>query len=190
MSEQNVLDRSWCYLAGPIECVSDGGVAWRREFIKLAKQVNLKIEFLDPTNKPGKTLHQINEDRNYQKSLKIAGKWKELCDFVSEYRRLDLRIVDQSDFLVAMIDPTIPQWGTSNEIYEAERQHKPIFFVCKGGLVNLPNWLFGLVNLPDESKGIRSNVFDNIEDVISELIKINNGEIPIDDEWVLLRRYV
>jgi hypothetical protein len=113
-----------------------------------------------------------------------------LKKYVHAYRRFDLRFVDISDFLIAAIDPGIPQWGTSNEVYEAERQHKPIFFIVEGGLSVLPRWLFDLVDLNDEQSGTRCNVFQTVEEVVEELVALDNGDLPMRDKWVLVRKHI
>lgn len=186
--EPGLLDSSTCYLSGAMDYVADHGIGWRRAFIDLCRQRNLKIDFIDPTNKPGEPHDKIDENKSYQTSLKVAGKFRELQEYVKGYRHEDLRYVDGSDFLVAVINPKVPQWGTSDEIYTAERQQKPIFFVIEGGLKNLPNWLFAVVNLGDGFE--RSNVFDSIEDVVDELVLIDDGSIPMCKKWVLFRKHL
>ncbi len=179
------LDQSLCYLSGPMEFVADHGVEWRRNFIKLSDEAGLRIDYIDPTNKPGDETAKIGENKDHQNRLKAEGRYVELQEYVDSYRRQDLRYTDLADFLVAVVDPRVPQWGTSNEIYVAEWAHKPMFFICDGGLKNLPNWLFGVI----EIKG-RCNVFESVEEVIEELKRYNSGEVPINDKWVLIRSYV
>lgn len=176
------LEKSTAYLSGAMEYVKDGGVFWRRKFIKLVKEANLKIDCIDPTSKPG----NINEDKITQKELQQNGCWEQLKTYVSNYRRSDLRFVDLSDFIVCFVDPTVPQWGTANEVFEAERQHKPSFFICEGGLYTLPRWLFGVIQL--ENENARCNVFNSVEEVIDELIGLDKGIYPMDSEWVLIRK--
>lgn len=181
------LDNAVGYLSGAMEMVSDHGVGWRRKFIDLSKNANLNIDYIDPTNKPSNSENKIGEDKNYQNSLKKEGKWKELKEYVSQYRRLDLRYTDISDFLIAAIVPGIAQYGTSNEIYVAEEQHKPIFFYCEEGLYNFPNWLFPLIKFND-NKPI--NIFQKLEDIIQKLCDLNDGKEKIGDEWVLVRKFI
>lgn len=180
------LDLALGYLSGPMEYVSDHGVEWRRKFIKLIYEAGLDIDLIDPTNKPGN--HQkLGEDKGYQTKLKKEKRWKELSEYVAEYRRYDLRYVDYSDFIVVVVDPRVPQWGTSNEVYFAEMQHKPTFFVCEGGLENLPNWLFDLLDFENDQP---INVFENIEEVVQVLKQIDSGEKELSKEWVLVRKYI
>ena len=185
-----ILTGACCYLSGAMEFVSDHGVGWRRKFIELLKEKNLKIDCIDPTNKPGGKDVDVNENKNYQIECQSQGRFLELQEYVSQYRRYDLRFVDLSDFLIAVIDPTVPQWGTSNEIYEAERQHKPIFFVIEGGLHKLPRWLFDVIKIEDKSKGVRGNIFETIEQVVEELILLDSAQIPLTKNWVLVRHHI
>ena len=179
-----------CYLSGAIESASDDGVGWRRRFIDLSKEANLHIDFIDPTNKPGGIDVKIKEDKNYQIDLQNNGEFLKLKEYVSEYRRYDLRFVDLSDFLVVAINPKIHICGTYDEVFTAERQHKPIFFICEGGLKKLPRWLFGVVDVEDKDNGIRGNVFETIEQVIDELVQFDTGKIHMNDEWVLIRKHL
>lgn len=185
---EGLLEGACCYLSGPMEFVADHGVEWRRKFIKMAHERGLKIDFIDPTDKPGDEEQKIGEDKGYQTSLKKARNWTALRDYVQDYRRLDLRFVDLSDFLVVVVDPRVPQWGTSNEVYFAEMQHKPMFFICDGGLDNLPNWLFDVIDLPDALKDRRLNVFGSVEEVVDELIGYDTGAFKMSKKWVLIRR--
>lgn len=184
------LDGSLCYLSGPMEYAKDNGIVWRRKFIKLCQKKGLKITFIDPTNKPGKEDLEIEEDKKTQIHLQETGQFLELKKYVSAYRRADLRFVDYSDFLVVLVDPNVHMCGTYNEIFTAEQQHKPIFFVCEGGLKKLPRWLFGVIDLDDPKKDKRCNVFESFEQVIEELEKINNGSLDTSHEWVLIRKHL
>jgi len=184
------LDEACCYLSGPMEFASDHGVGWRRKFIDLAWEKGLDIDFIDPTNKPGGDELKCGEDKSFQIKLQEEGKFIELRNYVARYRRYDLRFVDLSDFLVAVVDPKVHMCGTYNEIFIAEQQHKPCFFVCEGGLKKLPRWLFDVIDLEDPDKGTRCNVFENIEDVIQELVDIDSGKLPMSNKWVLIRKHL
>ena len=182
------LDGACGYLSGAMEFVADHGVEWRRKFIKLINQSGLKIDLIDPTDKPGGI--KIGENKSHQEMLQKQGRWKELQEYVGDYRRADLRYTDNSDFLVVVVDPRVPQWGTSNEVYEAERQHKPMFFICDGGLANLPRWLFDVIDLDEGTGHYRKhcNVFQTVEEVVEHLMALDNGSIPLSKKWVLVRK--
>jgi hypothetical protein len=176
------LDKAVGYLSGAMEFVQDNGIIWRREFITSARLAGLKIDFIDPTNKPGGEELHVGEQRDYQIQLQKSGNFEKLKNYVHQYRRIDLRFVDLSDFLISVVDPKIPQWGTSNEIYVAEKQHKPIFVICEGGLYNLPRWLFDVVDL--------NCVFKTANEVIEKLVLLDSGKIELDNEWVLIRKFI
>jgi len=187
-SESGRLDGACGYLSGPMEFVADHGVEWRRKFVRLVGEAGLKIDLIDPTNKPGGIDIKIGENKAHQETLQREGRWKELRQYVKSYRRYDLRFVDISDFLVVVVDPRVPQWGTSNEVYVAELQHKPMFFICDGGLHNLPRWLFDVIDLDNPEKGKRCNVFQSVEEVVTELVSLDMGLYPMSNEWVLVRK--
>lgn len=184
------LNGATCYLSGPMEFVADHGVAWRRKCITLCRQKGLKIDFIDPTDKPGGKDIKIGENKEHQIMLQSQGRWKELRDYVHAYRRYDLRFVDLSDFLIVVIDPTIFQCGTLDEVFLAERQHKPMFFICEGGLSKLPRWLFDVIDLEDPATKTRCNVFTSVEDCVDEIVGIDRGWFPMSSEWVLVRRHI
>lgn len=184
------LKGSCCYLSGAMEFASDHGVGWRRQLIRMIEEAGLGIDFIDPTNKPGEDELKIGEDKHKQVELQEKGMYHELKKYVSAYRRYDLRFVDLSDFLIAVIDPKIHLCGTYDEIFTAERQHKPMFFICEGGLKKLPRWLFDVIDLDDDVKGTRCNVFETLDEVVDELIGIDMGLIPMTKEWVLIRNFI
>jgi hypothetical protein len=173
-----------------MEFAKDHGIEWRRKFIDLAWSKGLDIDFIDPTNKPGGEDLKVQEDKEVQIKLQEAGEYFKLREYVSLYRRFDLRFVDISDFLVIVVDPTIHMCGTYNEVFIAEQQHKPCFFICEGGLKTLPRWLFDVIDLDEPERGKRCNVFQTIDQVIEELTLIDSGVIPMSNKWVLMRKHI
>lgn len=176
------LDEATGYLSGPMEFVSDHGVEWRRKFIKLSNQAGLDIHYIDPTNKPGGEEMQIGENKDLQVRLQSEGRFEELRQYVGDYRHYDLRFVDLCDFIVVVVDPSIPQWGTANEVYFAERQKKPRFCIIEGGEYKLPRWLFDVFSADE--------IFQSPEAVIEHLVKLDRGEIALDKRWVLVRKFL
>lgn len=169
-----------------MEMAADHGVIWRREFINLVQESGLKIDCIDPTNKPCGL--SIGEDKEYQQQLQKSGKFKQLQDYVHRYRRYDLRFVDYCDFIVVAVTPEIAQWGTANELYFAEMQHKPRFIICKGGLYNLPRWLFDVIKIDDRNTS--PEIFESPADLTKYLTELNSGTIPLDEKWVLIRKNI
>jgi nucleoside 2-deoxyribosyltransferase len=176
------LDHATIYLSGPMEFVADAGVEWRKNFRRLIEEKGLKIKVIDPTQKPGESATAIAENKSYQERLQQEGRFEELRCYVHNYRRKDLRFVDISDAIVAVIDRNIYQCGTLNEVFVAEAQHKPILAIVEGGLYKLPRWLFDVLDF--------NLIFESVEEVIEYLELINQQENILDDRWVLVRKYL
>lgn len=176
------LDGALAYLSGAMEYVADHGIDWRREFIELSTKAGLKIDYIDPTNKPGPAEHQIGENKVHQEMLQKTGRFAELKEYVEDFRHLDLRYTDLSDFLIVSISPGVPQWGTANEVFQTEHDRKPMFFICPGGMHQFPRWLFGPADL--------DMIFESSEQVIERLVKLDRGELPLSKKWVLIRKEI
>lgn len=176
----NVLDGSVCYLSGAMEKAADFGISWRQKFIKLTKDLNIRA--IDPTNKPKTLGNQCIEDKNKVQRLKDAEKWDELSDFAKSFRRADLRFCDLCDFLVVYVDKDVPTWGTPDELYTVEDQKKPIFAIVEGGKKQTPAWLFAVLD--------HNYIFSSVEECVEHLRNINNGTIPLNNRWVLIRQYL
>lgn len=168
------------YLSGAMDAAPDLGIGWREKFIKLTSHLNLDI--INPCVKPPGCSVEIQNGHRVSTTLRENKDWQGMQKFVKKLRREDLRFTDISDFLIAYIDPEVPSYGTPDEIYTAERQKKPLFCIIKGGIEKLPVWLFGVFEL--------NEIFSTVEECVAHLEKINNGEIPLDDRWVLIRDYL
>jgi len=177
------------YLSGAIEYVPDAGIAWRRKFSTLVQKVELDVGLFDPTDKPNGKIGA--EDTNYQIELQKRGQFKELQRYVRAYRRHDLHGTDAADFIIVVVNPLIPQWGTANETYVAERRHIPSYFVCDAGLYGLPRWLFDVIDKIQSDDPIiaqqEANVYNSIEEVVDELVALDRGKKPLSEEWELIR---
>jgi hypothetical protein len=67
-------------------------------------------------------------------------KWAEFKEFGKEIRRIDLRMVDKSDFIIAKIDMDVVMAGTIEEITWANMQRKPVLLWCPQGIQKLAGW--------------------------------------------------
>jgi len=177
-----VLDKTLCYLVGPIDEDPDDGKVWRMKLKNKIIEKKIGIQFLDPTDKLGNLAGEIGDEKAYHKKLKREHRWEELSKFMHKVGRHDLRQVDISDFIIAKIDRNIHLCGTYDEVFTADRQHKPILMIIEGGKENAPSWLFAFYDY--------NLMFDSDDECIEYLIKINDGEINIDDRWVLIRKYL
>ena len=174
-----VLNKSIVYLSGPIDHAKDHGVGWREEF-KLKTEA-IGLVYLDPTKKPGEKMSETTVEKNTVAEFKKNKDWDGLKKYVKNFRRIDLRFVDLSDFLVIYIDTSVHMMGSYDELFVAERQRKPIFAIVEGGIEKASSWLFGCST---------EKLFNNLDECVEHLHKINNGEIKLSDKFCLIRKYI
>jgi hypothetical protein len=134
----------------------DGGIEWRKHIQQELK--DLSIIWLDPTNKPTDEAVEDIENRQGRLEEKRQGRYDDITAKMSRIRKIDLRLVDLADFLIVHLDLSIYSVGTYNELFEADRQSKPILIHMEGGKEQLPDWLFATI--PHEM------VFSTWEDLI------------------------
>lgn len=182
MKNKNILDGALTYLCGPIDNAPDDGVGWRQRIKKGIKDKNIDLSVLDPTEKFGDLVSESKEEKELHFKLKKEEKYDELTKYMKKIVRHDLRQVDLCDFLIAKIDINIHACGSYHEMILADIQHKPILLVVEGGKQNTPSWLFGILD--------HNLFFDTEEQLIDFLDKVNNGEIKLDDKWVLFRKEI
>jgi nucleoside 2-deoxyribosyltransferase len=175
---QHLLHRTKCYLAGNIEN-SDAPNYWR-DLVK-SELAETGIIFFDPLKKP--FLDSVNEDKEHIArlvKLRQESRFDELSKIMRKIRVEDLSLVDRSDFLIALISAKTASWGTAEEVFWANRMKKPIFLVVAEGQRACPFWIFG--TLPSDQ------IYENIENVITAIKKLDSGEKKIDlSRWKIFR---
>jgi len=178
---KNILKKALVYLAGAIDNASDHGIEWRTYFRSQLKKRNIKLTILDPTKKIGSMVDEVKEKKIHL-ALKKNHEWKKLSKYMKAIVRKDLRQVDFSDFLVVKIDPKVHTCGTYSEIQIADLQHKPILVIIDGGRELAPSWLFGILDY--------RLMFDNEDECLDYLDRVNRGKIILDDKWFLIRNKI
>jgi hypothetical protein len=123
--------------------VEDGGVEWRRQL--RYQHDDLKIVWLDPTDKPIDLGVEDNESRERRRQAKALGQYDTVTNEINPIRRVDLRMVDISDWLAVNIDLDVHACGTLEEVFLANRQKKPILVHIEQGKCNAPDWLFATI---------------------------------------------
>lgn len=131
------------YLAGAMDRVADGGIAWR---INLQEALaDLEVVWLDPTCKPIEIGVEDMENREYRRRMKEAEGYDSVQADMKIIRSVDLRMVDLSDFLVINIDLDVHQCGTYEELFLGNREKKPLIIRVEQGKRKCPDWLLGTV---------------------------------------------
>lgn len=175
---KKILNHTKVYVVGAIQ-YDNNAREWReRATIELAK---LGIIVFNPFEKP--FVNSVPEDEMTKSFLlnKLAdGDFETVRNHMKLIRAYDLRCVDLSDFIIANIDPQTASWGSADEIFTSLRMKKPVFLIVKGGVKKCPLWLLGSIPI--------NFIYESLDDVIADLIKIDSGEKPIDCKyWKLLK---
>ena len=139
----NRLNNQRVYLAGAIDRVPDRGIGWRENISPFLKSLGVNIN--DPLKKSGDLGIEDSLTYSQKKALKASQDYDNLSLLMKQIRRVDLRLVDISDFLIVNLDLDIHPCGTYEEIFWANRQKKPIIVHVEQLKQAAPDWLFGTV---------------------------------------------
>lgn len=170
------------YLAGPIDYLDDRGVGYRSELKKKLIDIGLSPNMiLDPTDKPVTYdgYKDFDTEKEHYYNLRKHGQWDELEKMCQMTMHVDLRLVDKSDVLIAVLNPDVPMFGTIHEIVAARQQKKPVLIVDPRGREGTSIWAIGLVGY--------KNIFKTIDEVVAYFSDVINEKITLDHtEWLFL----
>tara|TARA_Y100000004_G_scaffold91563_1_gene102595 strand:+ start:2942 stop:3478 length:537 start_codon:yes stop_codon:yes gene_type:complete len=174
----NLLENTKTYLVGHMQYAN--GEDWRKRVeVELQK---LKIITFNPYRKP--FVKDVEEDDNARQKMAedmSNGFYGDVAKRMHVIRNYDLNLVDRSDFIIANILPEVASWGSAEELVTAVRMKKPIFISMEGGKAKTPLWILGM--LPHHY------IYDNIDQILQMIKKIDSGKKAIDsDRWRLLRK--
>lgn len=134
------------YLCGAMDAANDNGVGWRQNLQNELE--DLEIIWLDPTRKPIERCPEDMETKQYLQTSKRLHNYEAVANTMRLIRSIDLRMTDISDFLVVNIDLKVFSCGTWEELFNANREKKPIILRVEQGKEMCPNWIYGV--LPHE----------------------------------------
>lgn len=173
----NRLRGTMCYLAGPMTDCPDLGVGWRDAVIPDLREMGVVV--LDPTRKPIEIGREDEDARSNWVDYRRNGELAKLRDEMKVIRRVDLRMIDLSSFMIVRLDGT-PTMGTYEEIALGVREQKPVLIWLDGELnkANVNAWLLSQVPL--------EHVFESREELVDYLRGIDTSpEHPTDRRWML-----
>lgn len=174
----NNLKDMLCYSVGPIDRVEGAGKEWRLELDTWLPQLGVK--HLNPHNKPFKGPSESDEDRQKVNELKKIKAFERIKQIYGNIRKVDLRCVDLSSFLIARIDVDVHMCGTYEEITTANRQKKPILCHVVQGVEHTPSWL--IYQLPEWS------FFDSMDEIKRYLNGVNTADhYWLDERWTIFK---
>lgn len=162
----NRLKNQRVYLAGAMDRVADRGATWRDNITPFLEELGIIV--FNPITKPTTTGMEDNDSHIIKSKLKQKERYEELSEMMKVIRRVDLRLVDISDFLIVNLNLEIHPCGTYEEIFTANRCKKPILIHMEQRKNNAPDWLFGTI--PHQM------IFSQWDDLKSYLIHINQDE--------------
>lgn len=162
----NRLKNQRVYLAGAMDRVPDRGVTWRDNITPFLEDMGVVV--FNPITKPTTTGLEDHDSHIVKTKLKQQERYDELTEMMKVIRRVDLRLVDISDFLVVNLDLDTHPCGTYEEIFTANRGKRPILIHVEQGKQNAPDWLFGTI--PHQM------IFSHWDDLKSYLKHINSDE--------------
>jgi hypothetical protein len=174
----NILNKTKAYLAGNLENANHTTNTWRSYIKEELKSSN--ITFLSPLEHM--FIDDIPENEGNQsvvKGYRANGDFEAAHQHMKKIIRKDLRLVDISDFFIFNFDTKTPTYGTMHELVLASQQRKPVF-ISVGDKHNCPLWIMGLFP--------HKYIYNNVEEIVGVLKKIDKGEIEINNSrWRLLK---
>lgn len=139
--QPNRLFLNRVYMVGPMDRAIGRGKQWREELTPFLQSKGMLV--LNPCEK--QLLNE--EDLETEEILKKRHEAKLNGDFdyvvsKSRIRDIDLRLVDEANFLICNLDLDQSPCGTWEEVFSGNRQKKPAIIMCPQGLHKIPDWLF------------------------------------------------
>ena len=155
------------------------GRGWREQITPPLTEMGITV--FNPYSKP--FVQNSDEDEPVHDQLQQwlnDGDYDRVAEKMKQIRNFDLRLCDISDFIIAQINPKVASWGSAEELVTSIRMKKPVFLSIEGGKQLTPFWILGM--LPHKY------IYNNVDEIINVLKKIDSGEKTIDSEcWRLLR---
>lgn len=172
----NILNKTTCTVIGPMQ-FADGRSIRSHLTEELGKY---GITVYDHYHKP--FVNSVDEDENVRANFKVwleNGEYDKLAERKS-IRTFDLKLIDISDFIIIMFDPTVLTVGTWEEFFWANRLKKPIFFVNTKGKKTTPYWIFWTIP--------HKYIYSSVEEMLTTINDIDSGKHSLDSErWKLLK---
>jgi nucleoside 2-deoxyribosyltransferase len=174
----NILKKTKTYLAGAMQYETDGR-SWRDDMTEFLQEINVTV--FNPYEKP--FINAPKEDENTHArmaALMANGEFDEVHDHFKQVRAFDLSMVDRADFIICYINPSVPTFGTIEELSTAIKIKRATFVVVEGGKQNTPLWIMGM--LPHKY------IYNSFKEVKNMLSDIDKGIKNIDsDRWRLFK---
>jgi len=186
-----LLENTRCYLAGPVEH-DEAATSWRQDVAAFLSELNIKSydplikpPWLDPICHVGPPAYRKAIEHGPQHET-LDGRLilvteKAAIDANHMMRVADLRIVHAVDWIICYL-PIKFTSGTFEEIYEALRVGKPVYFCCPNGIPS--TWLLAAAARDDDYK---EYFFNDWESLKQHILEIDKGCVPLDPiKWIFM----
>jgi hypothetical protein len=176
---KNLLHGTRCYMIGAMEF--QNGEGWRNDVKK--RLSGRGIQFFDPYHKP--FTHDVPED---EESRRQMSKWREEGQYDLLESRMNHVVADDlwlcyaCDWFIAHINPTVPSWGSADELYTVIEIGKPVFISIDHpkGKKATPYWWFGKIP--------HKYIYDTLPEIMDIVEHLDEGVIPMhSNKWKLLK---
>lgn len=170
------------YLAGPVDFVKDRGTGFRASITKKLMKIGLERKMiLNPCEKPVhyEAYKDFDSEADHYQMLKKHRMWDELETQMKMTIHVDLRMVDLSDVIIAVINPDVHMFGTIHEIVQARQQKKPVLVIDPRGKEGTSVWALGLCGY--------KHIFKTEDECMDYLGDVLSGKLEVDmTEWLFL----
>jgi hypothetical protein len=177
---ENILEHTKCTVIGPMENNTvTGGQSIRQYFKDQLRPMGITV--FDHYDNP-----LLGADHTEGVELtKDLLHWRNTGQYdkierLSNIRDADLALITKSDFIVFDYRPRMQMCGSWEELFFAHSLQKPIFVFVDGGVSKASIWLFWTLS--------HRYIYDTKEQVITMLQQLNDGTLPLDPRWKLLRK--
>ena len=132
------------YLSSPLECiVHDTNNSWHEQRQEVKRELKSRLGLL--VHDPYDDLENGQAHKDEIKAAKSNRNFVKLNEIFHNTVRLDLRLVDRADILIAYVPNGVATVGTVHEIVNANNAKKPVFLVEGKDAINVPLWYYGFI---------------------------------------------
>lgn len=150
------------YLCGSMEFATDFGVNWR---VKVTKDLKGYVEMRDPCKIEAEDAG-LHETKTSLTDAKRNQDWVTLNKIMGPIKERDYEAVDESDFIIVLLDHLSGPGGTYCEMEHTLTSSKPIYAICPGDIEKENSWI---LNTVVESGGTIFTSFDSLVDFLKSL---------------------
>jgi len=177
--DMNLLKDTNCVVIGPMEGDMVGARQIRQHIKTELGKLNIVV--WDHLNRPfDGFIEETEATHELLEGYRKFGRY-DLIEQYADIRRQDLAMIDKSDFVICVFHEKIFSAGTCEELFWANREKKPIFFVWGEGKEKCPVWFFW--TLP------HNYIYSSVEEVLNIIKLLDKGELSMDSKrWRLFKQ--